>query len=183
MGEREPIVLRSAVAGDALAIYNVLSYSWHATYTPIWGAERAGISLPSISTIEVCLRSAARNRGAHFCVAIADDELIGFALSAPAVWLQRAFLAMLYVHPQHLDRGAGSQLLQDALNYHEHLRVMQVHVVPENEQAISFYARRGFRLVSRSYNLQPRMPVIVLQKPLSGVENSHKSGLRTLLFG
>lgn len=182
MGEREPIVLRSAVAADALAIYNVFHYSWHATYTPIWGAERAGISQPSISMIETCLRSAAQNRGAHFSVAIADDELIGFALSTPAIWLQRAFLAMLYVHPKHLDRGAGSQLLLDALSHHD-LRVMRVHVVPENEQAIRFYARRGFRLVSRSYNLQARTPVIVLQKPLSDFENSYKSGLGALLFG
>jgi ribosomal protein S18 acetylase RimI-like enzyme len=176
------IVLRTAAASDALGIYNVLYYSWNSTYAPILGAHRAGVSQPSISAIERWLLYASQHSSCHFRVALAGTEPIGFGLSRPEGWTRRCSLDMLYVHPDHLGRGVGKLLLDDALEHHSDYRVMRVEVIPENERAKNFYEKHGFREICRTLSLATRLPVILMQKPLSGYDERAVKGWRARLF-
>ncbi|HAA16746.1 MAG TPA: GNAT family N-acetyltransferase [Cytophagales bacterium] len=56
-------------------------------------------------------------------------------------------LEMLFVHPGSFGQGLGKQLLQVAI---QNLGVSKVDVNEQNPQAVGFYQKQGFAVVSRS---------------------------------
>ena len=75
------------------------------------------------------------------CVRRADGSIAGFMGTA------KKNLEMLFIHPQNRGQGIGKKLLLHAMNQ---LQVEKVDVNEQNEQAIGFYERFGFRTVERS---------------------------------
>ena len=56
-------------------------------------------------------------------------------------------LEMLFIHPKERGHGVGKMLLEYAIN---ELEVKKVDVNEENEQAVGFYEKFGFRTYNRS---------------------------------
>jgi len=74
-------------------------------------------------------------------VAEVDDEVAGFIAFANG-WVNQ-----LYIAPVHQERGLGGRLLNVAMRANE---ALQLWAFEENEPAIAFYERRGFRIVERT---------------------------------
>lgn len=75
------------------------------------------------------------------CVRDAGGELVGFAGVAGDT------LEALFIHPGFRGQGIGSRLLRHAAGP---LGVTRVSVNEQNEQAVGFYLRMGFRIEGRS---------------------------------
>jgi putative acetyltransferase len=74
-------------------------------------------------------------------IALVDDELAGF------IAFSNGWVNQLYVAPADQGRGVGGRLLEVAQRANESL---QLWAFEENEPAIAFYERRGFRIVERT---------------------------------
>ena len=74
-------------------------------------------------------------------VAHLDGELVGFAGTSQGV------LEMVFVDARYRGRGVGRALLDHAIR---EAGVNSVDVNEQNEQAVGFYERFGFRTVGRS---------------------------------
>jgi len=70
-------------------------------------------------------------------VAEVDEMVVGYAS------LAGGFLTNLYVHPDHQRRGIGSALLAEVKAYA--LEGLKLWTFQQNEGAIRFYERHGFR--------------------------------------
>jgi len=56
-------------------------------------------------------------------------------------------IEMLFLHPNNIGSGIGSSFTRFAI---DKLRVTKVDVNEQNEQAVRFYQRMGFRIIKRN---------------------------------
>lgn len=56
-------------------------------------------------------------------------------------------LEMLFIDPEHRGRGLGKQLVDYSI---EHFNIQELDVNEQNPQALGFYLRQGFEVISRS---------------------------------
>ncbi len=56
-------------------------------------------------------------------------------------------IEMLFIDPEFREKGIGKQLIQFALN---ELNIHKVDVNEQNPQAVGFYQKLGFKIISRS---------------------------------
>lgn len=63
------------------------------------------------------------------------------------IGLSESNIEMLFIAPEHRGLGIGSMLLNDAITHHQ---ASKVDVNEQNTQAIRFYERMGFKIISRS---------------------------------
>lgn len=90
-------------------------------------------------------------------VALRDDApigIMGLLRERPAKMAHRAYIVMVYVRRDQRGTGAARALLQSTM---EHARTMAIRqlelaVNAENEAAIRFYRREGFREIGRIPN-------------------------------
>jgi putative acetyltransferase len=75
------------------------------------------------------------------CVRDDAGQVAGF------VGVENDKLEMLFIHPMWRGQGVGSRLLRYAINV---LGAQLVDVNEQNEQAVVFYLRRGFKVEGRS---------------------------------
>ncbi|WP_122425458.1 GNAT family N-acetyltransferase [Pseudomonas viridiflava] len=76
-----------------------------------------------------------------FCTRDAQLDITGFA------GVNRSKLDMLFIDPERRREGLGSQLLTHAiLQFH----IYELDVNEQNPQALGFYLKHGFEVVSRS---------------------------------
>lgn len=75
------------------------------------------------------------------CIRDGKDEIIGF------MGVSGNELDMLFISPSVMKQGVGRRLLLYAIH---NLGVTRVDVNEQNEQAIRFYERFGFQVISRS---------------------------------
>lgn len=94
-----------------------------------------------VTMLKGLLLSSYLNTVTLFCTR--DDQLniTGFA------GVSRSKLEMLFIDPQHRGQGLGKQLLAHGI---EHFDVSQLDVNEQNPQALGFYLKQGFEVVSRS---------------------------------
>ena len=76
-----------------------------------------------------------------FCVRDADDSVAGF------IGVEDSKIEMLFIHPNWRGRGIGSRLLKYATDVRG---ARLVDVNEQNEQAVGFYRRMGFKVEGRS---------------------------------
>jgi putative acetyltransferase len=76
-----------------------------------------------------------------FCARDKNGSMIGF------LGVSEDNLEMLFIHAGHIGKGAGRMLLLHAIN---DLGIKKVDVNEQNEQALAFYERFGFKTISRS---------------------------------
>ncbi len=75
------------------------------------------------------------------CVRDDAEQVVGF------VGVEHDKLEMLFIHPMRRGQGVGSRLLGYAVNV---LGAHLLDVNEQNEQAVGFYMRRGFKVEGRS---------------------------------
>jgi len=136
-------VIRPVEPRDIAAVREALVASWHATYDPILGPERARAltdawHAPQTLAGEVNLPDAA------FLLAEQAGRIVGSAFAriddAGEICLRR-----LYLLPEAQGTGLGTRLLEEAL---ERLgpRPVWLEVEASNREALGFYAARGFSM-------------------------------------
>lgn len=81
---------------------------------------------------------------------------------------------MLFVHPEHFGNGIGRKLLQFAIS---NLEAERVDVNEQNEGAMAFYVKNGFKAVGRSEvdGFGKPYPIINLSINKDTKINGHKS--------
>ena len=75
------------------------------------------------------------------CVRDGEEKILGFLGTAENK------VEMLFIHPDQRGKGIGKQLMEYAI---KEKRTDEVDVNEQNEQAVGFYKRLGFKVVSRS---------------------------------
>lgn len=155
--------LRDARPADAESIAAVARASWHEAYDELLGAETVDStvdrwydpeSLRETIAAAAEAGSAATGEATVFLVAEREAAVLGFTHAGPAPDSENgpdagAFLARLYVHPDHWGAGIGTALtrrlarrLQDA-GYER----VWLEVFAENDPGRSFYESLGFERV------------------------------------
>lgn len=76
-----------------------------------------------------------------FCIRGPDQKISGFAGASLGK------LEMLFLGPQYRGQGLGKQLLNYAL---EHFDARELDVNEQNSQALGFYLKQGFKVISRT---------------------------------
>jgi putative acetyltransferase len=76
-----------------------------------------------------------------FCTRNPEHRITGFA------GVNRNRLDMLFIDPDDRGQGLGKQLLNHAV---EHFGITELDVNEQNPQALGFYLKQGFKVVSRS---------------------------------
>lgn len=76
-----------------------------------------------------------------FCTRNADLQITGFA------GVSRNRLDMLFIDPDYRGQGLGKRLLNHAI---EHFGISELDVNEQNPQALGFYLKQGFKVISRS---------------------------------
>lgn len=76
-----------------------------------------------------------------FCTRDDTRRITGFA------GVSRHRLDMLFIDPDYRGQGLGKHLLNHAI---AHFRITELDVNEQNPQALGFYLKQGFKVVSRS---------------------------------
>jgi putative acetyltransferase len=76
-----------------------------------------------------------------FCTRDEQMNITGFASA------KQDRLEMLFIDPDHRGQGLGKQLLTYGI---EHFHIRELDVNEQNTQALGFYLKQGFEVVSRS---------------------------------
>lgn len=155
--------LRDAAPADAEAIATVARRSWHEAYDELLGAETVDTTVDRWYDPE-SLRETTRGAAAAdseltrektvFLVAERDGSITGFTNAGPASDSESdpdadAFLARLYVHPDHWGAGIGTALtgrLARRLRDAGYERVW-LEVFAENDPGREFYESLGFERI------------------------------------
>lgn len=136
------VVTREASLADVPAVRRVLVETWHATYDPLFGAERV-TAITDDWHSETRLASAIGRPGHRFLVAEADGVILATASSTLHAE-GRLRLDRLYVDPRAQGAGIGTLLLASAIAGWPDLRRIDLEVEPRNAPAIGFYRHHGF---------------------------------------
>lgn len=75
------------------------------------------------------------------CIRNAARQIIGFS------GIAEGKIEMLFIHPDWFGKGAGKSLVHYAVHSQN---AVEVDVNEQNEQAVTFYQKMGFRVVGRS---------------------------------
>ena len=75
------------------------------------------------------------------CTRDTQMNITGFA------GVSKARLEMLFIDPDHRGQGLGKQLLAHSI---EHFNIRELDVNEQNPQALGFYLKQGFEVVSRT---------------------------------
>ena len=91
------------------------------------------------------------------CVRDESGNIMGFSGVA------EQNLEMLFIHPDHFGQGLGKRLLENAI---EEFAITHVDVNEENQQAVGFYEKQGFKVFSRSEKDPTGKPYPILHMEL-----------------
>jgi ribosomal protein S18 acetylase RimI-like enzyme len=147
------IAIRKARAADVAGIAEIHIASWRSAYRGILSDDL--LDSLSISEREESWQALTIGGGKSWLtlVAVDDGALIGFcALSLPSrdadAGERTAEIAALYVAPSFFRKGAGSAMIEAAVDQlrGQSWRHMTLWVLPENERALTFYAGHGFEV-------------------------------------
>lgn len=137
--------IRPAVESDIRQIQDVAERSWRAAYDDILGEERIKQRIDSWYSDDA-IRGKIES-GDTYLVATVQGKVIGYSIAEGSEG--QGEIVGLYVDPDYWRREVGSSLLkrtQDELT-RSGVDKIEVRVFAENEIAISFYEKHGFRHV------------------------------------
>ena len=158
--------IRPATPEDAPEIQRVARSSWHAAHDDIIGADAVDTVIDEWYDTEDLAASVARD-DATFLVACADDgpddtddadEILGFAQGVLGDEGEPAWLARIYLAPDHWGEGLGSELLgrveswlrekEEKEKEKEAAERLRLAVMADNEVGNAFYEKHGYEVVA-----------------------------------
>jgi ribosomal protein S18 acetylase RimI-like enzyme len=160
--------VRTASERDLEAVRELLVETWHATYDPIYGAERVTAitndwhSMPS-------LKRRLTRPNSEFLVAADGEAVAGMAFAAASPDGKTVMLHQLYVLPRFQGHGVGGLLLDEILNCFPEAELVRLEVEGANSRAIAFYKAFGFAEAGRTGDCGVAgsgMPALVFERPL-----------------
>jgi ribosomal protein S18 acetylase RimI-like enzyme len=139
---------REATPEDAKSVQQIAHASWHSAYDHLIGEETVEDILEMWYNQDALTESLDRDEAPMF-LAIATDEIIGFAQGGPSDdGPADAVIGRIYVLPEYWGEGAGAQLLNrlfDTFQAAGHESVW-LSVMAGNEVGRSFYDKHGFEV-------------------------------------
>lgn len=159
--------IRTASERDLPAVRELLGVCWHATYDGIYGAERVSVITAEWHSM-ASLKARLAKPYSEFIVAEGGTGLDGMAYASQS---DPGFVMLhqLYLLPQAQGRGLGAEMLAEIEAAFPDAKAIRLEVEAANENAVGFYARRGFVTVSRTENCgkdQSGIAALVMQKTL-----------------
>lgn len=136
-------MIREMRATDIEAIQHVAAISWHATYENIIPRDVQRNFLQLAYSKERLLQ---RMVETNFYVAIAEDEIIGFANFSSVRANGQVDLSAIYVLPSKQGKAIGSNLLAHGIQQLQP-SVITLNVEKENLIGRQFYNGKGFTVV------------------------------------
>jgi len=133
------LIIRQVYSTD----FEALAQLEEASFAPMWRQSAQALAI-------------ARPQSLSFDVALLDDEIVGYQLSAKAE--AGAHLVRLTVHPKKQGFGIGSALLKHAFAYYyrQGLYNVSLNTQVENSASQKLYLKFGFR------PSQQRLPIWIL---------------------
>lgn len=141
--------VRTASERDLVAVRELLVETWHATYDPIYGAERVTEITNSWHSMASLNRRLTRPNS-EFLVADDGKEIAGMAFAAADAEGKAVMLHQLYVLPRFQGHGVGGMLLDEILNCFPDAERVRLEVEGANSRAIAFYKAFGFAEVGKT---------------------------------
>lgn len=163
--------IRKATTADLPAIRQLLVETWHATYDNIYGAKRVTEITDdwhSLSNLAVHLERAT----SVFLLAETGHGVEGTSL-ARDLGNDLVMLDRLYIKPQSHRRGLGRALLAATLAHFPHAQTVRLEVEPQNTNAVQFYLRQGFAVVSTTSDCGGRGAAISARIMERGIAFDH----------
>lgn len=150
------MIIRPADIDDARAIATIHVRSWQHAYIDI--LPEHGLAALSIDDRMQQWSGwlQAENSPMRALVAEKRDAVVGFAAWGPNpdtnTEPDTAMLYSIYLHPNHMGEGIGSQLLEavEVEMIAEGYSAGMLHVLEQNAPSRSFYERHGWKLVPDS---------------------------------
>lgn len=138
--------VRTASKRDLPAVRDLLVETWHATYDPIYGAERVSEitdAWHSLAALEARLEAPV----SEFLVADDGKAISAMAFAEASNDGKTVLLRQLYVRPAHQGRGIGSMLLDEIEGCFPEASRIRLDVETRNEKSVAFYLAQGFARV------------------------------------
>ena len=162
--------VRTASARDLDKIRALLIETFHATYDPLYGAEKVEGLIGSLLS-PAALKLRLEKKDSEFVVADDGKELGGIGYAALSDETAKlAVLHMLYVRPSAQRQGVGRDLFAELETCFPDADRMRMDVEPENAAAIAFAEGLGFDQVGRNENNGPKqsgLPALVFERALA----------------
>jgi len=162
--------VRTAGERDLEKVRAMLIETWHATYDPLYGADKVN-DLIGIFLTPALLKQRLERKDAEFVVADDGKQLGGMGYAALSEETAKtAVLHMLYVRPSVQGQGVGRDIFAELETCFPDADRMRLDVEPENVAAIGFYKMLGFDEVGRNENAGPRqsgIPALIFERSLT----------------
>jgi L-amino acid N-acyltransferase YncA len=145
---RTALTFRLASADDARDIARIHVRSWQAAYRTIFSPEfLAGLSQQKH---EAFWAHTIARRTPRVMLAVRDDVTLGWLAWGPSRDRDRtaqvAEIEALYIDPSHWRKGAGSMLIDEAVEAaaSERYRSITLWALQDNTPSLNFYRAKGF---------------------------------------
>lgn len=142
--------VRTAGERDLDKVRALLIETWHATYDPLYGADKVN-ELIGIFLTPALLKQRLERKDSEFVVADDGKQLGGMGYAALSEETAKtAVLHMLYVRPSVQRQGIGRDIFAELETCFPDADRIRLDVEPENVAAIRFYKMLGFDEVGRN---------------------------------
>lgn len=162
--------IRTASERDLVKVRALLVETWHATYDPLYGAEKIDELIEMFLT-PASLKQRLEQKDSEFVVADDGKQLGGMGYASLSKdTAKTAILHMLYVHPSVQRQGIGRDIFAELETCFPDANRMRLDVEPENTVAIDFYKGLGFDEVGRNENAGPKqsgIPALIFERSLT----------------
>ena len=167
--------VRRAVPADAEGIKHVARVTWNTAYAGIISGENQEQLLARWYAADA-LRDSISRQDSWLYVALADDQLVGFAQYVKREE-RTGQLTRIYVLPEWQRKSIGTLLLEEGLAAlsDQGAREVLVQVEKENRVGKTFYEKRGFRF-SREFSIELPNQRLVLEELVLQIHDEESAG-------
>ena len=156
--------VRSAMPGDLPAIRDLLRTTWHATYDPLYGADKVA-TLSAKWHSDAALAADLARPASEFLVAD-DGSRIGGTAYASVTEKNTVTLHRLCVLPELQRQGIGRDLFAEIETCFDGATRLKVSVEVANADAIAFYEDHGMVATGEAEANADGILVRIMEKPL-----------------
>ena len=160
------LTIQKANIDDAIEIKELLRETWNSTYADILSPDEIEKVTSEWHSLKL-LRKQIKNPKVLFLVVKLGDELIALCntsiMKGDHINIQR-----LYVRPGYQGQGIGSKLIKEVSIRFPKCRKIDLEVEEQNDRAIAFYQKQGFKKVGKKVFTvaSVRMPSLIMKKNL-----------------